>query len=209
MNIADIASILIERSQNSGRIIVAVAGAPTSGKSTLCAKLSISLNDQATPSAVVTMDGFHMDNGELDVRGWRELKGAPQTFDSRGLVNLIASIHANKKPIRVPDFDRAKDAVVAGRTIVDRNHQIILVEGNYVLLNEEPWSELANYFDFSILLNPTLEEIETRSIKRWLENGRSWSDARQRAQHNDVPNGIYVVENSRKADLILEEVILN
>ena len=71
------------------RRLVAIAGAPTSGKSTLAERLVEELGPRA---ALVPMDGFHLDNRVLDERGLRPRKGAPETFDAAGFVRLVNAL---------------------------------------------------------------------------------------------------------------------
>jgi len=68
-----------------GRRLIAIAGAPASGKSTLAARVVEGLNAQVPGrAAVVPMDGFHLDDTVLSARGDLARKGAPHTFDVLG-----------------------------------------------------------------------------------------------------------------------------
>ena len=70
------------------RVIVGIAGPPAAGKSTISASLEAALAD----SVVVPMDGFHLDNQELDALSLRDRKGAPDTFDADGFIDLVHAI---------------------------------------------------------------------------------------------------------------------
>ena len=85
MTLAAIADGVIEKAGNAPRFIVAIAGPPGAGKSTLADALHEELTRRGEKSAVLPMDGFHMDNGILEERGLLKRKGAPETFDVRGL----------------------------------------------------------------------------------------------------------------------------
>ena len=71
------------------RVIVAIAGPPASGKTTLAEELARRLNAQKCLTAVVPQDGFHLDNAVLEEHGELARKGAPHTFDGSGFVHMV------------------------------------------------------------------------------------------------------------------------
>ena len=81
--------------------------------------------------------------------------------------------------------------------------KFVLTEGNYLLLDEEPWSRLAPLFDFTIFLDVPREELERRLIQRWLDHGRTPEDGRHWVDSNDLPNVDRVLASRRKPDLIV------
>jgi len=65
----------------SRRVVVAIAGAPRSGKSSLAKRLVSRLNEVAPGrAALLQMDGYHYDDRALIERGLRARKGGPDTF---------------------------------------------------------------------------------------------------------------------------------
>lgn len=198
-----LAADIIRRAQSVPRLVVAIAGPPGSGKSTLAEDLRARLIGAGLSPAVVPMDGYHLDNSDLDRLGLRQRKGAPETFDGEGFVKLVAALRLNKVPVEVPVFDRAKDKVVKGESAIMPEHRIILVEGNYLLLNETPWNQLSGLFDMTVFINPGMENLKKRLIHRWLDNGHTQEEAKQRAMSNDVPNAQRVLNNSMAADIVI------
>lgn len=193
------------RLRDDGRLIVAIAGAPASGKSTLAEDLCAAINHGGkTPAVIVPMDGFHLDNAVLDARGLRSRKGAPQTFDCIGFAALLRRLRADDGEVVIPLFDRSLDLARAGASVVGPQHRILLVEGNYLLLNSDPWRQLKPLFDMSVYLDVPTAELERRLIQRWLDYGHSPEDARKRALSNDLPNAEVVVTTSAPADYILQ-----
>jgi len=181
------------------RRLIAIAGPPASGKSTLAADLVAQLG----PTAVlVPMDGFHLDNRILDARGLRARKGAPETFDAAGFVHMIGRL-ATEDEIAIPVFDRTRDIAIAGAQIVGPDTDTAIVEGNYLLLNASPWDMLHPLWDLSVFLNVPESELTTRLIRRWLDHGLSARDAETRARANDLPNAVLIIENSVTADISL------
>lgn len=185
------------------RILVAIAGAPGSGKSTLAAELCRRMRDQKIRAEVVPMDGFHLDNAILDIRGQRARKGSPETFDSAGFVHLIRRLQDNVEVI-VPLFDRTRDLAIAGATVVPADCEVVIVEGNYLLFNQAPWDQLAPLWTLSAQLDVPMPELRARLIQRWLSLGLSRTTATRRAQSNDIPNAQRVIDHALPADLILQ-----
>lgn len=149
------------------------------------------------------MDGFHLDNAVLDARGLRNRKGAPETFDAAGFVNLVSRL---KHPceVVVPCFDRARDIAVAGATVVPADCPVVIVEGNYLLFDEDPWRALVPLWDISARIDVPMPELRARLIQRWLSHGFSRAAATRRAESNDIPNAQRVIERALPADLVLE-----
>ncbi|CAA6814850.1 MAG: Fructokinase (EC [uncultured Thiotrichaceae bacterium] len=204
-----IAETIVTKAQASAnkRYIVAIAGPPASGKSTLAEQLSLLINQQAGQplSEVIPMDGFHYDNDWLDQHQLRPRKGAEQTFDSQGFVDKVKQLSLANKPVSIPLFDRDKDAVVPDARTIAPQQRILLIEGNYLLLNTKPWSTVHALYDYSILLNPGIGILEERLVQRWLQQGYDNEGARQRALSNDIPNAKFVLEHSGATDITLTQ----
>lgn len=199
--IASIAAAIFKSAGKSERFLVAIAGPPGSGKSTLAERLHEVLPEHS--AAVVSMDGFHFDDVILNQRGLRPRKGAPETFDYAGFAALLKRIRAGEPEVAIPVFDRSMELSRAGAAIVGSDVKFVLVEGNYLLLDEQPWSELGTLFDFSIFLDATRGELERRLMERWRDHGKTEEDARAWIASNDLPNIERVLARRRKADLVL------
>ena len=199
--IASIAAAIFKRAAGAQRFVVAIAGPPGSGKSTLAQRLNVVLPEDA--SAVVPMDGFHFDDVVLDSRGLRPRKGAPETFDYAGFAALLKRIRAGEPEIAIPVFDRSMELSRAGASIIGSGVKFVLVEGNYLLLDEEPWSALSGLFDFSIFVDVPRGELERRLLERWRGHGKSDEDARAWIASNDLPNIERVLARRRQADLVI------
>ncbi len=188
--------------QDSDRYLVGIAGAPASGKTTLAAELARRLNAQGRKSAVVPMDGFHLDNAILDARGLRPRKGAPETFDAPGFLRMVQALKTGDE-VFAPLFDRPRDLAIAGAVAVPATVKVVIVEGNYVMFDEDPWRALAPLWDLSVRVDVALPELRARLIQRWLSLNHSPSVATRRAEGNDIPNAQRVMEKALPCDLTL------
>lgn len=147
------------------------------------------------------MDGFHLDNAILDERGLRHRKGSPDTFDVDGFASLLARLSSpSPVDVAIPIFDRSRDLAIAGARWVRSDTEVIIVEGNYLLLNRPGWRDLRDTFDVTVMLDAEPAILESRLVQRWLDHGLSASDARERAESNDLPNAQTVLTQSYPAD---------
>jgi pantothenate kinase len=199
--IATVAAAIFKHAGKSKRFVVAIAGPPGAGKSTVAEQL-VGLLPEGS-AAIVPMDGFHYDDAVLTAKGLRQRKGAPETFDFDGYVTLIARLRTGDQDVAIPVFDRSMELSRTAAAIVPSDVKFILTEGNYLLLDEEPWSRLAPLFDFTIFLNVPREELERRLIQRWLDHGRTPEDGRNWVNSNDLPNVDRVLARRRQADLVV------
>ena len=198
--ISSIAAAIFKHAGKSRRFIIAIAGPPGSGKSTLAVRLHEVLPEGS--SVVIPMDGFHYDDAILDQRGLRSRKGAPETFDYSGFATLLKRVREGEEEIAIPVFDRSMELSRAGAAIVGADAKFILVEGNYLLLDEEPWTGLGSLFDFTVFLDVPRGELERRLMERWRLHGKSDDHARGWIASNDLPNIERVLARRRQADLV-------
>ena len=199
--IASIAATIFQRAGKAPRYVVAIAGPPGSGKSTLAENLRELMSQHG--SIVVPMDGFHFDNAILNQRHLRSRKGAPETFDYAGLRTLLKRIRSGEADIAIPVFDRSMELSRAGAAVIGADVKFVFVEGNYLLLDEAPWSGMAGLFDLTIFIDVPRPELERRLLQRWQEHGKSDQDARVWVASNDMPNVDRVLAAQRRADLVV------
>lgn len=193
---------LLSVDRKNERILVGISGAPGAGKSTLSQALSTKLNKSEHVAAVIPMDGYHLDDSLLEDLGLLKRKGAPETFDFAGFKHLLLRIK-NEDEVVYPVFDREREISIAGAGILKKNIRIVIVEGNYLLFDEEPWSCLSKLWDYSVFLDVELTVLEQRLIDRWLDHGFSRAEARQKALGNDIQNSKRVIASRIQADRII------
>lgn len=187
----------------SDRYLVAITGAPGCGKSTIAAELARRLNAQGRKSTVVPMDGFHLDNGILEDRGLRQRKGAPETFDAPGFIRMVEALKTGDE-VFAPSFDRTRDIAIAGSVAVPAAARFVIVEGNYLMFDEDPWRDLAPLWDMTVRLDVPMPELRARLIHRWLSLNYTRAVATRRAEGNDIPNAQRVIDNALQCDFTLD-----
>ncbi len=196
---AELVRTIERRAEGNNRILVAVVGPPGSGKSTLAADIVARIGPSAS---VLPMDGFHLDNDRLRQMQLFHRKGAPETFDAEGFVNLMRRILAGGD-VSYPTFDREADQTVPDAGRIGSDTRIVVVEGNYLLLNTPPWSALAALFDLTVRLDVPRDVLKARLIARWRDHGLAPADAEARAVGNDMVNADFVLANSSAPDFIM------
>lgn len=190
--------ILQKASAKGGRFIAALAGPPGAGKSTLAEAL-VALMPGAR---VVPMDGFHFDDAILNARGMRSRKGAPETFDVAGYRHLLGRL-ATEEEVAIPVFDRSLELSRGSADLVTRDHRILVTEGNYLLLNESPWTDLGGFFDLTVMIDVPESELDRRLLARWDFYGKTPDEARAWIDGNDMPNIRRVTRGSRAPDVTI------
>lgn len=190
-------------SQSGQRLVIALAGPPGSGKSHLAAALEEALKTGGRP-AVFPMDGFHYDDAVLSARGLLHRKGAPETFDVAGFSHTLARLIRNDEPeIAVPVFDRSIEISRAGGRIIGQDVNILIVEGNYLLLDCPPWRDLREHFDVTVRIDTRESELRARLTQRWVSEGLEPEEITRKVEENDLPNCRFVKEHSLPADFVI------
>lgn len=183
------------------RVLLGIAGAPGSGKSTLAQALAQAFSEL---SIVVPMDGFHLANVELHRLGLAGRKGAPETFDAAGYVALLRRIGEQRldEIIYAPEFRRAIEEPIAGAIPVHSSVRLIITEGNYLLLEDGAWAEIAGLLDeiWYVDVDPTLRV--QRLIDRHVHFGRSRSAAEQWVHSSDEKNARLIEMTRSRAHVV-------
>ncbi len=193
------------------RIIVMLAAPPAAGKSTLALFLEqLSRSEPGlTPAAAVGMDGFHRYAKELSetttVRDGRELtlreiKGAPVTFDLPRLENAIRRLAAEPS-CRWPLYDRTIHDPIEDALLITED--IVILEGNYFLLDEAGWRELHFLADYTVKILAEEQDLRERLVQRKAASGISRAEAEHFVEFSDLRNVREVMAHFLPADLTL------
>ena len=193
------------------RLLVMLAAPPGCGKTTLLSfleKLSRT-HMELTPIQVIGMDGFHhrqeyLLNHTVERDGqcisMVEIKGAPVTFDLEGLRESVEKVAAGER-CGWPVYDWLKHNPVEDAVWVESD--IVMLEGNYLLLNEEGWRDLSIWADYTIFVTADENLLRDRLIDRRIKTGVKRTEAIYFVDFSDMPNVRLCLKNSMHADLRL------
>ena len=195
-----------------GRILVMLAAPPGAGKSTLLSFLEklAEETDGAGRIQVIGMDGFHRRQEYLlrhdTVRDGKtvrmvEVKGAPETFDLEALAARVKRVAAGET-VGWPAYDRLLHNPVEDAVRVDG--EIVVLEGNYLLLDRDGWRNLASCADHTVSVRADEGMLRERLIGRRIKTGVTEEAAVRFVDFSDMPNVRLCLECSLPADLQLE-----
>jgi pantothenate kinase len=195
----------ISQQDDNTQLWIGITGAPGSGKSTLAYDLK---NLLGRLLIVIPMDGYHYYRSELDkmkdAQKAHSRRGAPFTFNSTKFVNDLIKARATGAG-SFPGFDHSVGDPVENEITLSRSHKIVLVEGNYLLLDSDPWRQLREkVFDETWYLDVPLQECIQRLCNRHVEVGLSEEQAKHQVASNDAINAELISSVSPKnADKII------
>ncbi len=194
----DLGAWIRDHASGADRYVFGIAGPPGSGKSTVADRIAAELG-----APVVPMDGFHLPNETLRARGLLDTKGAPETFASTEFVDLVRSLRNATGVVRCPAFDRTVDEPIPDRIDVHPDDVVVIVEGNYLLLDRGPWSTLPELCDAIAYLDVPAGLRCERLVARHVSFGRSQPEAVAFVQRSDLANAALVEASRARADLIV------
>jgi len=188
--------------ETSPRRLLGIAGAPGSGKSTLAAALADALGPEL--AIVVPMDGFHLAQAELERLGRAGRKGAPDTFDAAGFVALLARLREATEPVTyAPQFRREIEEPIAGAIPVPRGVPLVIIEGNYLLVDHGPWADVRELLNECWFVEVDETVRMERLVTRHRAFGRSPEAARAFAHGSDQANAEIIAATRGRADVVV------
>lgn len=189
------------------KVIAYLVAPPGSGKTTLAKFLEQLSRERKEVDAIraLGMDGYHYTAAYMNVKTverdgkeilMREIKGAPETFDLDLFVEKIREVRAEGTDWNV--YDRRIHDVLPDYMSVEDD--IILIEGNYLLLKEPGWTNVRVLGDYSVFVDAPREILRERLINRKVQGGKSRDEAERFFDFSDGRNIERVLTNSARAD---------
>jgi len=207
--ISKLATELLETLSNStdkGRYFLGITGCPAAGKSMLAKSLADEINFRTGDdlAAVVPMDGFHLPNSILKQRGLLNIKGSPETFDADSFVELINRLHEfPDRSIMCPAYDRKIHDPVKNAITIRPCNRLIIVEGNYLLLNVSPWNIIRTKMDEIWYIDTPLKTVKEQLLRRHIAGGTGKDEAERKVESVDLPNAELVKKTLLSADKVV------
>ena len=182
-----------------GRRLLGVVGPPGAGKSTLAEHLSRALAGQAQ---VVAMDGFHLSNAVLAQSGRLQRKGSADTFDADGYVHLLRRLRQQTADavVYAPAYVRGVEESIGGSVAVHGSTPLVITEGNYLLMEDGPWSPVRGLLDEVWYLDVNDGLREARLLARHREFGKTAEAALVWIASTDAPNALQISLSRARAD---------
>ncbi|XP_062080872.1 putative uridine kinase C227.14 [Humulus lupulus] len=205
------------------KYIVGLAGPPGAGKTTLASEVvqrvnklwpqkAPSLDSQVNPpdvAAVLPMDGFHLYRSQLDAmenpKEAHARRGAPWTFNPELLLTCLKTLRTQGS-VSVPSFDHGVGDPVEDDIFVTLQHKVVIVEGNYIFLEDGTWKEISSIFDEKWFIDIDIDKAMQRVLKRHISTGKPPDVAKWRIEYNDRPNAELIIKSKGNADLIIQSV---
>lgn len=199
---AELQELAIGLSGTGRRCLIGMAGPPGAGKSCLAEHLASSL--RLSPP-VVPMDGFHLQQAVIDEKGMEDRKGSPETFDAWGFASLINRMASpdDDAAVHAPRFDRSIEEPIAGAVRVGPEVGLVIVEGNYLLLEEPPWNRIRPAFDLCAYLDLDDATRVRRLVERHVRYGKSRPEAERFVRESDEKNAQLIKTTRNRADVIV------
>ena len=200
---------LKDQARRKKRLIVFMAGAPGAGKSTLVAFLEMLAEEMGISLQAIGIDGFHHYDSYLKshyIADDKEkgllytIKGAPCTFDVKRLSEKLKEL--KEHDIYWPIYDRIAHDPKEDAIFVNAN--IVLIEGNYLLLDDEAWRDLKEYADLTIYLDVKKEDLKDDLIKRKMQSGLSYDATLAHYARVDARNHDLIASKLLKSDIVFK-----
>ena len=177
------------RRRKGGRVLALLAAPPATGKSTLAAFLRhlSEITPGLCPLTAIGMDGFHHRQEYLlshtvtrdgEAVPMARIKGAPITFDLESLRAAVARV-ATGEELGWPRYDRNIHEPVPDALRVSGD--LVLLEGNYLLLDEDGWRDLRDFADHTTFIEADPALLRGRVIDRHIAGGMTPEEAARKA----------------------------
>ncbi len=182
------------------RRILGITGPPGAGKSTYAAAL---VADSTVPAAYLPMDGFHLADVALARLGLLDRKGAPETFDAYGYAALLRRLRTAHETVWAPGFERHLEQPLAGSIPIGPDVELLVTEGNYLLLDRPEWRAVRAELDEVWFLDVPDAVRRSRLLARHTAYGKTPAEAQAWVARVDDANAALVAATLGAADRVI------
>ena len=193
--------VLARLSDSKPPFLVAIAGPPASGKSTLAEKLVTAFDQHGHAACLCPMDGFHLTNAELAARGLSSVKGRIDTFDGAAFAAAVKKLKSGS-PFWWPAYSRQTHEPVRHGTRIDGSHSVCVIEGNYLFDEREPWRSACTAYDLRVFFDASDALLHARLMRRHQRSGRDPQQASDKIAGTDMPNAHVIRTGLPRADYV-------
>ncbi|GJX23384.1 putative uridine kinase [Tanacetum coccineum] len=144
---------------------------------------------------------------EKDPKEAHARRGAPWTFNPDLFLKCLKTLR-EQGSVYAPSFDHGVGDPVEDDIFVNVQHKVVIVEGNYLLLEYGTWKEVSSMFDEKWFVDVDIDIAMERVLKRHIGTGNTPELAKQRIEYNDRPNAELVCKSKKNADLIIKSIAL-
>ncbi len=210
-----LAQFLLAKMSPARRFVVGIAGPPAGGKSAFTQLLSaVCCALAGSPiAAAVGLDGWHFPNHYLDSHTLihngveiplRKVKGGPFSFDVAAVWEFLNQLRTQAE-MAYPLYSRELHDPIPAAAQLTAQQRLILIEGNYILLDQPPWDAFESQFDLTIFLNTPSELLLQALRDRHLRGGKDPEAVEKHMQFSDTPNMDLILYHSKPASIRIEK----
>jgi pantothenate kinase len=210
-----LAKTLLSRCSSVPRLMLGVAGPPGSGKTAFATILVAVVNAEASDdlAVLVGLDGWHYSNEYLathfiDRDGQRialsSIKGVPETFDAAGAYSYLSEIRRGGH-VSFPVYSRRLHEPVPRGGSVDSHHKIVVVEGNYLLMDEDSWRPIRGLFDIRMFISAPRDILIASLTERHQRGGKTPEATARQVRMVDLPNAERVGPSAAYAQVLVHK----
>ena len=105
--------------------------------------------------------------------------------------------------VYAPEFHREVEESYAGALAVPSDVSLVITEGNYLLLDQGPWSKVRELLDEAWFVAPYEDQRIARLVDRHIRYGKTPEQAREWVCRSDELNVVLVFPTCTRADIII------
>jgi pantothenate kinase len=135
--------------------------------------------------------------------GLLDRKGAPETFDAWGYAALLRRVRTARETVWAPGFERDLEQPLAGAIAIEPDVELVVTEGNYLLLDRPEWRSVRAELDQTWFLDVPDQVRRPRLVARHAAFGKTPAEAEAWVSRVDDANAALVSPGRDAADRVV------